>query len=123
MILLTSTTESDLFNGFFYSYCFSNENEFVCNNTFHFFFFFVKISLAAIIWPKYCRYVVKHYIMNQTINKISFTFNTRPLSYKKSRFFIKISNISKKEVCRNIFSFKLYGMSLSTNHELHSPTF
>ena len=80
--------------------------------TTHFIFFcFVKISLAAIIWPKYCRYVVKHYIMNQTINKISFTFNTRPLSYKKSRFFIKISNISKQELCRNFFSFRPFGMS------------
>ena len=88
----------------FYSYCFSNENEFVCNNTFH--YLFVKI----IIWPKYCRYVVKHYIMNQTINKISFTLNTRPLSYQISRFFIKISNISKKEVCRNIFSFRPFGI-------------
>ena len=69
----------------------------------HISLFFVEISLAAIIWPTYCRYVVKHYIMNQTINEISFTLNTGPLSYQISRLFIKISNISKKEVCRNIF--------------------
>ena len=25
---------------------------------------------AAVIWPKYCRYGVKHYIINQSINQI-----------------------------------------------------
>ena len=34
----------------------------------HFMFMYIYIITPAVLWPKYCRYGVKHYIINQSIN-------------------------------------------------------
>ena len=33
----------------------------------------IQHTLAAVIWPKYCRYGVKHYIINQSISTLSYS--------------------------------------------------